>query len=177
MVFGQVFPEGFDDGLNLPDEDARIPEEFARLQEGLRQFEVRFLGEALDLADDVGVRDLNVAVTRIGTCRFDADGQQGVVSVGEFETLADDLAEVLFVEDQVVGRGDDHLRVGILLQQRVGRIGDAGGRIAADRFAEHLPFADFGDVFEYEVLVFMVGHHEKVLGGDDFCKNVRKCGG
>ena len=84
--------------------------------------------------------------------------------VGEFETLADDLAEVLFVEDQVVGRGDDHLRVGILLQQRVGRIGDAGGRIAADRFA------DFGDVFEYEVLVFMVGHDEKVLGGDDFCK-------
>ena len=38
------------------------------------------------------------------------------------------------------------------------------------RFAEYLPFADFGDVFEYEVLVFMVGHDEKVLGGDDFCK-------
>ena len=170
MVLGQVFAEGFDDGLHLPDEDPRIPVELAGLEEGLRQLEVGFFGEALDLADGVVVRDLDVAVARVGARGFDAHGQQGVVPVGELEALADDRAEIVLVEDQVIRRGDDHLGIGVLPEQRIGRIGDAGGRIAADRFAEYLPFADFGDVFEYEVLVFMVGHDEKVLGGDDFCK-------
>ena len=170
MVLGQVFAEGLDDGLHLPDEDTRIPVELAGLEEGLRQLEIGLFGEALDFADGVVVRNLDVAVTRIGACGFDAHGQQCVVPVGEFEALADDRAEIVLVEDQVIRRRDDHFGVGVLPEQRIGRIGDAGGRIAADRLAEHLFLPDFGDVLQYQILVFVVRHDEEIPGGDDFCK-------
>ena len=58
----------------------------------------------------------------------------------------------------------------LLPEQRIGRIGDAGGRIAADRLAEHLFLPDFGDVLQYQILVFVVRHDEEIPGGDDFCK-------
>lgn len=170
MVLGQVFAEGFDDGLHLPDEDPRIPVELAGLKEGLRQLEVGFFGEALDLADGVVVRDLNVAVARVGARGFDAHGQQGVVPVGELEAFADDRAEIVLVEDQVIRRRDDHLGIGVLPEQRIGRIGDAGGRIAADRLAEHLFLPDFGDMLQHQILVFVVRHDEEIPGGDDFCE-------
>ena len=128
-------------------------------------------GEALDLADEAVVRDLDISVARVGTGGLDAHGHQGVVAGGEVEALADDGAEVLLVEDQVVRRGDDHFGPGVALHERVGRIGDAGGRVAADRLAEHLLRGDLGDVLQHQVLVFDVGHHEKVLGRDHLGKS------
>ena len=170
MVLGEVLLEGLDDRTDLPDEDARIPEEFARLEEYLCQFEVRFFGKALHLADGFRVRDLDVPVPRIGAGGLDAHGHQGVVLRGEVEAFGDDGAEILFVEDQVVRGGDDHLRIGIGLHERVGRIGDARGGIASHGFAQHLPFFEFGDMLQHQPLVFVVGHHEEILRGDDFCK-------
>lgn len=170
VVLGEVFLEGLDDRAHLPHEDARIPVKLTGLQEHPRQFDVGLLGEALDLADGLVVRDLDVAVARVGTRGFDAHGHQRVVLRGEVETLGDDRPEVVFVEDQVIRRGDDHFGIGIAFQQRVGRIGHAGGRVAAHGFAEHLFFADFRDVFENQALVFIVGHHEEILRRNHFCE-------
>ena len=166
VVLGQVLLEGLDDASDLPDEDARIPEEFARPEKRLRQFEVGFLGEALHLADRLRVRHLDVAVACVGPRGFDAHGHQRIVVRGEPEALLHDGAEVFFVEDQMVRRGDDHLGPGVLLQQRVGRIGDAGRRVAAHGFAEHLLLVEFGQVFQHQLLVFAVGHDQEVLRRD-----------
>ena len=112
------------------------------------------------------VRDLDGAVSRVGARGFDADGHQRVVLRGEGEALGDDPAEVLLIEDQVVGRSDDHLGVGVALEERVGRIGDAGRRVAPHGFAENLLLADFGNVLQHQPFVSVVGHHEEVLGGN-----------
>ena len=79
VVLGEVFLEGFDDRAHLPHEDARIPEKLSGLQEHPCQFDVGLLGEALDLADGLVVRDLDVAVARVGTCGLDAHGHQRIV--------------------------------------------------------------------------------------------------
>ena len=92
VVLGEVLLERFDDRADLPDEDARVPEKLARLQEDLRQFQVGLLREALDLADGAAVRDLDVAVSRVGARGLDADGHQRVVLRGEGEALGDDPA-------------------------------------------------------------------------------------
>ena len=105
--------EGLDYDAHLPDEDAGVPEELAALYECLRQLQIGLLGEALDAADDVVVRLLDISVSRIWTAGLDADGHQGVVAVGKFEALAYDGMEIGLVEDEVVGRRDDHLRLGV----------------------------------------------------------------
>ena len=83
---------------------------------------------------------------------------------GEIEALADDDAEIFFVENQMVGRCDDHPCVGVFGCQCVGCIGDAGSRVAAGRFAQNLPFVQFGQMFQHERLVFVVGDDEEVFG-------------
>ena len=50
-MLGQVGAHRFDDVADFPDEDAGVPEKFAALQERLRQLQVGFFGETLDLAD------------------------------------------------------------------------------------------------------------------------------
>ena len=166
-MLGQILLERLDDRAHLPDEDARVPEELAALEEGLRQLQTGLLGEALDLAHGLRVRHLDVSVARVGPRGLDAHGQQRVVLRGEGEALADDRAEVLLVEDQMIRRRDNHLRLGVAAQQRIGRIGDAGRRVAAHGFAQHLSRAQLGKVFEHQILVFAIGHHEEVLGRDD----------
>ena len=160
----QEFLERLDDRAHFPHENTRIPEKLTALQKGLRQFEIGFLGETLHLADGSPVRNLDISVPRVGTRRFDPHGHQRIVRRSEFEAFADDRAEVGFVENQVIRRRDDHFGLGIALGQRIGGIGDAGRRIASDRFAQHLLLADFGQMLQYEVLVTHVGHHEEVLG-------------
>ena len=167
VVFGQMAAEGLDYAAHLPDEDAGVPEELAALYECLRQLQIGFLGEALDAADDVVVRLLDISVSRIGTAGLDSDGHQGVVAVGKLEALAYDGMEIGLVEDEVVGRRDDHLRLGVDLAQRVGRIGYAGCRVAPDGLAQHLPRLQLGYMLQYEVAVAAVGDDKKILDRHD----------
>ena len=167
-MLGQVGAHRFDDVADFPDEDAGVPEKFAALQERLRQLQVGFFGETLDLADGLVVRDLDVAVTRVGTRGLDAHGHQRVVLRGEVETLGDDRPEVVFVEDQVIRRGDDHLRSRIALLQSVGCITDAGSRVASDGFAEYLFRPEFRDLFQHEVFVAGVGHDQEIFSRSQF---------
>ena len=86
---------------------------------------------------------------------------------GEFGAFGYYFAELLFVEDQVVGGGDDHRCVGIDASEPPCGVGDAGGRIASDRFAEYLMRFQLGQVFEYQRFVDAVGRYEEVLRRDD----------
>ena len=59
IILEQEFGDGgFAAAAARPDEDARVPEKLAALEEGLRQLEAGFLGEAFDLADGLAVGDL-----------------------------------------------------------------------------------------------------------------------
>ena len=83
---------------------------------------------------------------------------------GEVEALADDGAEGPLVEDEVIRRRDDHFGLGIDLLQKVGRVGDAGGRVAADGLAQHLLGPQLGQMLEHELLVAAVRDDQKALG-------------
>ena len=168
VVLGQVGAHRFDDVADFPDEDAGVPEKFAALQERLRQLQVGFFGETLDLADGPVVRYLDIAVARFRTGGLDADGHQSRPVVDEVEAFADDGAEILLVEDQVIRRGDDHLRSRIALLQSVGCITDAGSRVASDGFAEYLFRPEFRDLFQHEVFVAGVGHDQEIFSRSQF---------
>ena len=138
------------------------------MQERLRQLQVGFFGETLDLADGPVVRYLDIAVARFRTGGLDADGHQSRPVVDEVEAFADDGAEILLVEDQVIRRGDDHLRSRIALLQSVGCITDAGSRVASDGFAEYLFRPEFRDLFQHEVFVAGVGHDQEIFSRSQF---------
>ena len=50
----QEVSEGLADGLEVPDEDAAVPEKISALEEDLRHLEVGFLGKGLDREDAFG---------------------------------------------------------------------------------------------------------------------------
>lgn len=149
----------------LPDENTRIPEEFAALHEGLGQFQIGLFRKTLHRTNGLVGRGLYITVTRFGACGTDADGHQRIVARHEIEALADDRAEPLLVDHPVIGRRDDHLRFGIVFPQPVGGVGDGRRGIAADRLAENLFFADLGKDIADQFLVTSVGHHDEIFVG------------
>ena len=86
---------------------------------------------------------------------------------GIVQRLAEGVAVGLFPVDQVVGRSDRHHGLGIALQQRVGRVGDAGGRVASVRLEEEVLRPELRDVAQDGVLVTGQGHDQDVFRRDD----------
>ena len=163
-MLGQISFERGHDVRDRPDEDAGIPQKLAALYEGLRQFKIGLLGKALDLADRLVARTLDVAVARFGAAGAYAHRHKRVVMGNEVGALAYYTTELVGVEHQMIRRGNDHRRLRILLAQGIGRISDAGRRIASYRLAQHLLGRELGDMFEHQVTVASVGHHKKILG-------------
>ena len=77
------------------------------------------------------------------------------------------LLEIL-VEDQVVCRRHDHRRIRIDRFQPPGGIGDARGRVASHRFAEHLALSDFRNVPQYLLFITVVGHDQEIFSRSQF---------
>ena len=67
----------------------------------------------------------------------------------------------------MVGRGDNNVGVCAAALNVVSGVRDARGRVAACWFAKYLVRAQHGQVFEHQMLVGLVGHHEEVLVRDD----------
>jgi hypothetical protein len=67
------------------------------------------------------------------------------------------------VADHVVGRKDDHRGVGVAVGQRGGGVGDAGGRVAADRLGENVLVGHGRQLLLRLLDVALVGDHQAAL--------------
>ena len=83
------------------------------------------------------------------------------------ETQADNALKLHLVGDQMIGGSDHNIGVVALTLDTVAGVGDTGGCIASGGFAEHLLGLQHGQMFQREMLIGGVGHHQKVLVGDD----------
>lgn len=162
------------DALRRPDEDPGIPEIVARRQVALGGLQIGFLTERGNRRDLPGGCGLDIAVTRIGTRRTDADRHQRIARLGKLHAGGDVATELLLIEDEVVGRRHDHRRRRLQRFEAEGRIGDAGGRIASDGFAQHLLGFEFRKLLENQLPVGGIRHDQKVLRRDDRRKTLER---
>lgn len=170
----EVAFERREDALRRPDEDPGIPQVVARRQVAHGGLQIGLLAERGNRRDLPGGCGLDIAVARIGTRRADADRHQRIARLGKLHAGGDVAAELLLVEDEVVGRRHDHRRRGLQRFEAEGRIGDAGGRIAPDGLAQHLLGLQFGELLEHQLPVGGIRHHEEVLRRDERCKTLER---
>lgn len=156
-----------EDALRRPDEDPGIPEVIARRQVAHGDLQIGFLAERSDRRDLPDGCGLDIAVARVGARGTDADRHQRIARLGKLHAGGDVAAELLLVENEVVGRRYDHRRRRLQRFEAEGRIGDAGGRIASDGFAQHLLGPELGELLENQLPVGGIRHDQEVLRRDD----------
>lgn len=159
--------ERCEDAPRRPDEDAGIPQVIAGGQIAHGGLQIGFLAERYNGRNLPGGCSLDVAVARIGTRGTDTNGNQRVVRLGELHAGGDVAAELLLIEDEVVGRRHDHRRIRVQCPKAEGRIGDAGSRIASDGFAQHLFGPELGELFENQLPVGGIRDDKEVLRRND----------
>lgn len=162
------------DALRRPDEDSGIPQVVARRQVAHGGLQIRLLAERGNRRNLPGGCGLDIAVARIGTRRADADRHQRIARFGKLHAGGDVAAELLLVEDKVVGRRHDHRRRRLQRFEAEGRIGDTGGRITSDGFAQHLLGPELGELLENQLPVGGIRHDQKVLRRDDWRKTLER---
>ena len=120
-------------GAGAQQEDAAVPEEGAAVDEALGGLAVRLLDEAIDAEHAVTAGQrlaaLDVAVAGVGAGRLDAERDQPAFLRGG-QAAHDGAMEVGGRGDDVVGRLDQHQRVGVARQQPQGGGGDRGTGVA-----------------------------------------------
>ena len=157
------------DGLEVPNEDAGIPEEIARTEVLLGGLVIGLLLERsyrLDLwrcRIKCGMRDgLHIAIARFGTRGLDANGHDGIVTVGEAEGVAYDSAELLGVHHHCIGRGHHHIGRGVFLTDAPAGPSDAGCRVAGSGFGKDMVGRNVGQLPADNLDVGGIGHHPEV---------------
>ena len=170
----EVAFERREDALRRPDEDPGIPQVVARRQVAHGGLQIGFLTERGNRRNLPGGCGLDIAVARVGTRRADTDRHQRIARLGKLHAGGDVAAELLLVEDEVVGRRHDHRRRGIQRFEAEGRIGDARGRIASNGFAQHLLGPELGELLENQLPVGGIRHDQKVLRRDDRRKTLER---
>ena len=85
----------------------------------------------------------------------------------EVKTQTDNALELNFISYQMVGGCHHDIGIRATALDVISGVCDARGRITACRLAKHLVVFQHGQVFKHQMLVGFVGHHEKVLVGDD----------
>ena len=163
----EVAFERREDALRRPDEDPGIPEVIARRQVAHGDLQIGFLAERSDRRDLPDGCGLDIAVARVGARGTDADRHQRIARLGKLHAGGDVAEELLLVENEVVGRRYDHRRRRLQRFEAEGRIGDAGGRIASDGFAQHLLGPELGELLENQLPVGGIRHDQEVLRRDD----------
>lgn len=119
------------DGIQVPDEDAGVPEVMAVFQIADGGVQVRFLLEFAHL-DQLAVQGFGgVDVARLGTGGGDAHRDDGVALLRELQCLGDGVGEFLRLEHQGIGRGYHDIGLRVLPADFPGGIGDTGGGVAA----------------------------------------------
>ncbi len=128
--------------VDAPREHATVPHEVATVDEPLGRRLIRLLGEREDGACGYLIRlvvvriVLDVAVTRLGMRRLDADSDERAGRLCFGSRDSHDMLERLLILDDVIGGKDEHRRVGIARGQVRSGKGDARSRVARNRLGE-----------------------------------------
>src|SRR5690606_23268990 len=104
--------------LNLPGEDAGVPEKITTGDEGLCQFDVRFLGKGLHFVNSgSGFSEivLDVTVTSIGMSWFNANSNKRVDVSHKVQSLSCGLNKLIGVENEIVRWSRNHQCVRVFL--------------------------------------------------------------
>ncbi len=135
------------------------------------EFTIGLLGKCLDFHDVVIDRlaDLNVAVSGLGTCRFDSESKQRVIVLDKLKSFDYALLKLALTCDQVVARTEHYARLGIDRRDVVCRPGDARGGVAAGGLEQDAVIGDVGQLLFYDIGIDRVCDDK-----DIFFRNDRK---
>ena len=85
----------------------------------------------------------------------------------EIESQPDDALELGFIGDEMVGGGDHDVSLGAVTMDMIAGVGDARRGVATRGFAKYLVGAKHGQLFQHQLLIGGVGHHQEIAVGDD----------
>ncbi len=171
---GFVFGDAVGDGLDIPDEDAGIPEVVACLEVVLGGCEVGLFLEGADLADFTadGLGCFDIAITSLGTGRTDANGDDGWFVCREGEGVLDDALELNGVHHDGIGRGHGDIGCGVFLADAPAGPGDAGGGVACCGFGQDMVGGDVGELLLDDLYVGGISHNPEIAHGTDVLEAV-----
>ena len=156
----------FQDGIDMPYKDARVPVKFIALYEHLRKFPQRFFDERFDFIEVfflIFFRNLDVAVTCFRIAGFDAQCQKLVRAGSKFQWFQDVPFELIHFENQVVGRGDDDTCVRVDFLDDIRSVCDGRSRISVFFLYDELRFLEVGERVQHQFPVMLVGSDENIL--------------
>ena len=152
------------DGLNIPHEDAGIPEEVACSEVLFGSGKVGFFLEgthATNLTFD-GFFGLHVAIARFGTGGLNTNSYNGIVFVGIVQGIAYHPTELLGIHHHGIGRGHHHIGRGVILTDAPAGSGDAGCRVAGSGLGQDMVGRNVGQLLTDNLDVGGIGHHPEV---------------
>ena len=82
----------------------------------------------------------------------------------EVKASANAFLELLFLEDEMVGRSHHNRRIGVYGADMVGCPGNARSGVAAGRFQKYMLWVEQRQLLADEVGIHFVGHHHNVVG-------------
>ena len=173
---GSAVVEGSEDAVGTPEEHARVPEEFTRLDKHPCQLLVRLFGECLDRCEvtlDL-LTNLDVPIAGFGTAGLDAHRHQRVMILDEVKGLDNALPESLDIQDQVVTWSDHHLGVGVDGLDVMGGPCNTRRGVAPNGLEQYLVRLDFRQLLLDERLIVLIGDQDDVIDGYDALHAVKR---
>lgn len=173
-----VDTEGVDDGLHVPEEDARVPEEIALLDVLLRSLKVWLLAEpvhteyllvAWRAGAEVG---LYVAVACLGACGLHAKGDYGIGLASELQALCYHSPELLRIGHEVIAWRYDDVGLWVFLLYAPADVGYAWRGVAATGLEQDVPDGYLRELLVDNVRILAVGDHPHVLRVADTLETV-----
>src|SRR5690606_219799 len=102
---------------------------------------------------------LNVAISRFGSCRLNAERDKLVLGRGLFHRHADHVKEFGLLQDEVVGRTDHDDGVLVPLGNAIAGVGYAGGGVLAHRLCQDMIRVELWKLVLHMCDVFLVCDH------------------
>ena len=170
VEFGEEFLEGCQDGAQVENEHAGIPDKVPAFEKELCQAQVRLFQKCLDLVEGllfaVGIKILDVAIACFRACGPDPQGHDDIFLAAFIQPNLHILAEIDGILDQIVRPGHEDAGVRIALADLEGSVGNAGGGIAAIRLQENLGICGRGQMLLDQGQVALIGHDQDIPFGD-----------
>lgn len=182
VVLVSVLEEGIDlwqpsfqclaDGGGIPYEYSGVPEKLSAVDEYLRQFAVRLLGESLHLVGNVAVHGggflhaaLDVAVAGLRTGRIDAQSKQLVLVRRVVHGGCNGVYEEAFIGNEMIRGGHNHRCIRIHVPYPGGRVCDAGCGVAAVGLGQDVLQGKVRQMLVHQVRVGCGCDYENILPG------------
>ena len=166
---GLVDAEGVDDGVHVPDKDARIPEVVVLLYIAQGGLQIGLLAERVHAEDALVAQrvgrevGLDISVARLRTCGFHSQRDDGVAVAGEVHTRFDDPSELLYVQHHMVAGRHHDVGFGVARLDAPRDVGYAGCRITTAGLAENMVCRHVGQLFRNSGSIVFVGHYPYVF--------------